>query len=66
MNEAALLSLILAAYLFPALLAGVRGVPNAGSVTILNIFLGWTLLGWVVSLAMACRSRNAATTISSR
>jgi hypothetical protein len=23
---------------------------------VINFFLGWTLLGWVVALAMACRT----------
>jgi hypothetical protein len=38
------------------IIAGVRHVPNIGSVAIINIFLGWTFIGWIVALAMACRS----------
>jgi hypothetical protein len=26
-------------------------------VTVVNALLGWTLVGWVIALAMACRSR---------
>ncbi|MFJ6385087.1 superinfection immunity protein [Kitasatospora sp. NPDC092039] len=33
-----------------------RGVPNRGSVIVVNVFLGWTVLGWIVALAMAARS----------
>ncbi|MFJ6464241.1 superinfection immunity protein [Streptomyces sp. NPDC091387] len=40
----------------PTVVAFARGVPNKGSVLVLNLFLGWTVLGWIVSLAMAARS----------
>lgn len=33
-----------------------RRVPNTGSIIVIDIFLGWTLVGWVVAMAMACRS----------
>ncbi|MFI6861220.1 superinfection immunity protein [Streptomyces sp. NPDC050421] len=46
------------AYFVPTLVAFSRGVPNKGSVLVLNLFLGWTLVGWVVSLAMAARSQQ--------
>ena len=44
------------AYWAPAAVAWIRHVPNAGSVTVLNGFLGWTVIGWIIALAMACRS----------
>lgn len=34
-----------------------REIPNVGSVVVINLFLGWTVVGWVVALAMAVRSR---------
>lgn len=43
-------------YLIPTLVAAGRKVPNIGSVAVVNILLGWTLIGWVVALAMAARS----------
>jgi hypothetical protein len=49
---------IIGAYWIPTIVAWVRHVPNAGSVTIINGFLGWTLVGWIVALAMACRSHH--------
>lgn len=52
-----LIILAIAAYWAPTLVAWLRHVPNAGSVTVVNLFLGWTLAGWVVALAMAVRSR---------
>jgi Superinfection immunity protein len=45
-----------AAYWTPTIVAWIRHIPNAGSVTVINFLLGWTLAGWVVALAMACRS----------
>lgn len=38
-------------YFLPAVIA--RQKPNASSVFVINLFLGWTLIGWVVALAMA-------------
>ena len=47
---------MLALYLLPWIIAGRRHVPHTGSVFAVNVFLGWTLIGWVVALAMAARS----------
>jgi hypothetical protein len=44
-------------YFIPTIGALVRDVPNSGSVVVINFFLGWTFIGWVVALAMAARSR---------
>lgn len=43
-------------YFIPLIVASIRKVPNVGSVGVLNFFLGWTLIGWVVALSMAARS----------
>ncbi|MGO4630356.1 superinfection immunity protein [Streptomyces sp. 2RAF24] len=43
-------------YFVPTVVAVVRSVPNRGSVIVINVFLGWTVLGWIVALAMAARS----------
>jgi len=47
---------LLAVYLLPTIIGKVRGVPNVGSIAVVNIFLGWTFIGWVIALAMAARS----------
>jgi hypothetical protein len=39
-----------AIYFLPAIVAHRRSHPNAMAITVLNIFLGWTFLGWVVAL----------------
>jgi T4 superinfection immunity protein len=49
-------------YFTPLIIAAVRHVPHVGSVGVINAFLGWTLVGWVAALAMACRS-NTSTTV---
>jgi hypothetical protein len=49
----------LSLYLLPTIIAVSRKVPNIGSVVVINVFLGWTFVGWVVALAMAARSRSA-------
>jgi Superinfection immunity protein len=48
-----------AAYWTPGVVAYLRKVPNLGSVLVINGLLGWTMVGWVVALAMACRSHLA-------
>lgn len=50
--------LVLALYFLPSIVALWRRVINRGSVVVVNFFLGWTLLGWVIALAMACRTRT--------
>lgn len=52
-----LIALGLAAYLAPGIVASVRHVPNQGSVWAINVLFGWSLLGWGIAMAMACRSR---------
>jgi hypothetical protein len=43
-------------YFVPTIVAIARKVSDQGSVVVINLFLGWTLVGWVVALAMACRT----------
>jgi hypothetical protein len=40
-------------YFLPWLVALGRGKANTVSIFLLNLFLGWTLVGWVVSLVWA-------------
>jgi len=43
-------------YFTPLIVALIRKVPNIGSLAVINIFLGWSIIGWIVALAMAARS----------
>jgi hypothetical protein len=51
------LLIVLCLYFLPALVAVTRKVRHQASVVVINLFLGWTFIGWVVALAMACRTR---------
>lgn len=44
------------AYIAPSIVAYIRHVRDLGAVLVINLFLGWTFLGWVVALAMALRT----------
>ncbi|WP_256807780.1 superinfection immunity protein [Bradyrhizobium sp. Bra64] len=48
-----IIGLVIAAYFMPAIVASNRGHQNTAAIVVLNIFLGWTLLGWVVALVWA-------------
>jgi hypothetical protein len=45
-------------YFVPTIVAVARKVSNQGSVVVINLFLGWTLVGWVMALALACRTSS--------
>jgi hypothetical protein len=47
---------LLGLYFVPWIIGAARKVQNIGSVVVVNVFLGWTFIGWVVALAMAARS----------
>lgn len=44
---------LLGVYFLPLLIAGLREHRQYASIAVLNVFLGWTLVGWVVALAMS-------------
>lgn len=43
-------------YFFPAAIASHRKHKNAGAILMLNLFLGWSCLGWIISLVWASTS----------
>jgi hypothetical protein len=45
--------ILLALYFLPALIAASRSHHQFGPIVIINLFLGWTFIGWVVALAMS-------------
>ncbi len=51
-----ILILLLTLYLLPALIAGLRSHRNFAAILALNLFLGWSILGWIVSLVWALTS----------
>lgn len=48
--EILLIVLIFAIYFLPTLISFLRQHKNKLAIFLLNLFLGWTVLGWVVSL----------------
>lgn len=42
-----------ALYLLPTIEAWLRNHPNLGAIALVNIFLGWSLIGWVIALVWA-------------
>ncbi len=53
-SSALLLALVL--YFLPSIVAVALKVTHYGSVVVINALLGWTFVGWVIALAMACRT----------
>ena len=51
-----LLFIIVAVYFAPSIFATRRGHPNSLPIIIVNVFFGWTLIGWVAALAWAASS----------
>jgi hypothetical protein len=44
---------VIGLYLAPAIVAEVRHTHNPTAILLLNIFSGWTVIGWFVALVMA-------------
>jgi hypothetical protein len=49
---------VIGAYFLPTIAAESRKHKNAESILIVNLFLGWTFLGWVIALAWAFTSNT--------
>ena len=45
-------------YMLPALLAWSMGCPRRVAITLVNLLLGWTIIGWIVALVWAVMSGN--------
>jgi hypothetical protein len=52
--------LSLGMYLLPGIVATLRHHRHAAGIWLLDIFLGWTFLGWIGALIWACTSPDAA------
>jgi T4 superinfection immunity protein len=50
-------------YLLPWAIAATRNRRNVAAVAMVDLFLGWTVVGWVVALVMACGSDQPAVTV---
>jgi hypothetical protein len=54
---------LLAMYFLPSIVALVRHRHNTGAILMLNLFLGWTCIGWVVAMVWAASSTPPTTVI---
>ena len=45
-------------YMLPWAIAATRGRSNVAAIGLINLLLGWSFIGWVVSLVMACQSHT--------
>jgi hypothetical protein len=53
------LACFLGLYFLPTVFAFANSHLNAAAIFVLNLFLGWTLLGWVIALVWAFTSHRA-------
>ena len=56
--ELILILIVIAIYFLPSIIANSRQHKNSMAIFVTNLFLGWTFLGWVVSLVWACTSNG--------
>lgn len=61
-----LLLLLFPVYLLPSFLAFYRGHRNAVPILLLNLCLGWSLVGWVVAICWATLAGEGTTTAGPR
>jgi hypothetical protein len=55
-----MLMLILILYLLPTLIAFGREHPRRGEIAVVNIVVGWTLIGWIIVFLWAALGRTEA------
>ncbi len=48
----------LALYFLPSIIGFRKNQPNKVSILLLNLFLGWSLVGWVISLVWATKKES--------
>lgn len=47
-------------YLLPTVVAAAREHHQGGAIAVLNILLGWTVLGWIAALVWAATATHSA------
>ena len=46
-------------YFLPSVIGFATGKRNAGAIFVLNLFLGWTFVGWIVALVWALTAETS-------
>ena len=57
--------MVVALYFLPFIVAWLRGHHNKASIFLLNLFLGWTGIGWVVAFIWSASSVRARASVES-
>ena len=65
-NWLLVLAAVAAVYMIPSGIGLLRGVERIGGVVVVNVFLGWTFLGWIGALVRACVGRPTIERIEQR
>ncbi len=52
------IAMAIAGYMAPTIIAARRGHPNVAPIAVVNILLGWTLVGYVIALAWSFTAIN--------
>jgi hypothetical protein len=60
MDNFVALAFILSLYVMPSAIAAVRGHHQLAAIFILNILLGWTIIGWIAALIWAATAKRTA------
>ena len=53
-------------YFLPTVVALIRGHLSALAIFLLNLFLGWTLIGWIIAFIWSCNGTRRRISIASR
>jgi hypothetical protein len=56
----ALAPVVIGLYLTPAIVAGARRHHQLGPILAVNLFLGWTFIGWILAMEMAASATQSA------
>lgn len=56
-------TVLTAFYMLPWAVAATRNRRNVLAVAMINLFLGWSVIGWIVALVMACGSDQPVVTV---
>ncbi len=57
MEDANIAVVLIALYFLPTVVAVARGHHNSGSISLVNLLLGWTFIGWVVALVWSVSAK---------
>lgn len=49
-----IIAILTMGYMLPWAIAATRGKSNSGAIGWLNLLLGWSVIGWIIALVMAC------------